>query len=260
MDFATFFGLGAGLIMIAVAVVFGGGPAYFLHWPSLLIMLGGTLSAMMIHFPAKQIRNAFAVARNCFVSTLPETTVLIERFRQLALTARRGGLRSLEKSAEEESDPFMRLGLELTSSSCDPKELVATFARERKALDQRHLSGRRMFEVLGTAAPAWGMVGTLIGLVQMLRHLEDPRQIGSGLAIALLTTLYGALFSNLLCIPLAGKLETRHAEEEAVRDVMAEGFMSLLEEHSPTVIEGRLRSWVPPVERVDSPNRRANAS
>ncbi len=260
MDFVTLFGFGAGLLMIASALVFGGGTAWFLHWPSLMIMLGGTISALMIHFPAKQLRNALTVARKCFVTSLPDTSVLIEQFRQYAHMARRGGLRTLEKSTDEQSDPFMRLGLELVSSECEPAELNAAFARERKTLDQRHLAGRRFFEVLGSAAPAWGMVGTLIGLVQMLRNLEDPRQIGSGLALALLTTLYGAMFSNLICIPLAGKLETRHAEEETVRDVMIEGFTALLEAHSAAAIEGRLKAWVPPADRQETGVQRAKAS
>ncbi|MFN9717447.1 MAG: motility protein A [Planctomycetota bacterium] len=260
MDIATFLGLIIGLSMFVVAIVSGGNATSFLHWPSLLIMLGGTISAVLIHFPARQIRNSLSIVGNCFFRKLQEPSELIDEFRQYAQTARRSGLRSLDTLADEATDPFMKLGFELVASDCEPGELSAAFDREKKQLEQRHTAGRRLFEVLGAAAPAWGMVGTLIGLIQMLGNLQDPKQIGSGLALALLTTLYGALFSNLICMPLAGKLEARHAEEESLRDAMAEGFHVLLEEHSPAAMESRLRAWVPPAERREVVVDKAKAS
>ena len=132
--------------------------------------------------------------------------------------------------------------------------------RELTAIEHRHLQGRRLFEVMASAAPAWGMTGTLIGLVQMLRSFDDPRTLGSGLALALLTTLYGALFSNLLCVPLAGKLEARHAEEVLIRQLMTDGFVALIEENSPNIVEERLRAWVPPRERTTTPDNKNRAA
>lgn len=249
MDIATILGLATGLLMVTAAMILGGDALPFMHVPSLLITLGGTLSAVLIHFPARQVWNGFAVARNCFISQLPDPAAVVARFRTFALAARRQGLLALETSAAEETDPFMKLGLELTASGCESSALKAALNREASAIEQRHLSGRRLFEVMASAAPAWGIIGTLIGLVQMLRSLDDPRQVGSGLAVALLTTLYGALFANLFCVPLAGKLETRHREEAMIRELMSEGFLALHEEHSPGLIEDRLRAWVPPHQR-----------
>ncbi len=260
MDIATILGLLTGLIMVGSAMWFGGDALPFIHGPSMLITFGGTLAAVLIHFPASRVRNAFAVARNCFVSSLPEPTEVLEQFRHFALVVRRGGLLALEPIAEQQSDPFLRTGLELTASGCDPETLTAALQREKHAIVQRHASGRQLFEVMASAAPAWGMIGTLIGLTQMLSHLDDPREIGAGLAVALLTTLYGAIFAHLFCIPLAGKLESRHTEEATIRDIMLEGFLALQEEHSPGLIEERLRAWIPPQQRSEVPTERAKAA
>lgn len=251
MDIATILGLATGLAMVIAAMTIGGDALPFMHLPSLLITFGGTLSALLIHFPASRIRSALAIARKCFVTTLPEPSAVISDFRTYALTARREGLLSLEGLAANESDSFVRIGLELTASGCESSVLRAALDREVLAISQRHRSGRRLFDVMASAAPAWGMMGTLIGLVQMLRNLDDPRQIGAGLALALLTTLYGALIANLFCIPLSGKLEERHVEELMIREVMTEGFLALQEEHSLSVIEERLRAWVPPQHRSE---------
>ncbi len=260
MDFATILGLLTGLIMVASAMWFGGDALPFIHVPSLLITFGGTIAAVLIHFPASRVRNAFAVARNCFVVLIPEPSEVLEQFQRFAMIARRSGLLALEPLAEQESDAFLKTGLELTASGCDTDTLIAALKRERQAISQRHVSGRQLFEVMASAAPAWGMIGTLIGLTQMLSHLNDPRQIGSGLAVALLTTLYGALFAHLFCIPLAGKLETRHNEESTIHDIMLEGFLALQEEHSPGFIEERLRAWIPAQRHSDSHSETAKAA
>lgn len=246
MDISTCAGLLTGLLLVASAVFLNGDGVPFVHVPSLLLTMGGTASAMLIHFPMTQIRNSVSVVRNCFISRLPDPAAVISRFRELALHARRSGLISLETEADQESDRFFRIGLELVSNSQDPRDLRSALSRELVAIEQRHLTGRRFFEVMGAAAPVWGMLGTLAGLMQLLRSLDDPRQIGAGLALALMTTLYGSLFSSLFCIPLAGKLESRHAEELKIRELMIEGFTALLEEHTPGVIEGRLKAWLPP--------------
>ena len=260
MDFATILGLLTGLIMVGSAMWFGGDGLAFIHVPSLLITFGGTLAAVLIHFPAHRVRNAFAVARKCFAGSIPEPAGVLEQFRRFAMIARRGGLLALEPLAEQESDSFLKTGLELTASGCDTDTLIAALKRESQAITQRHASGRQLFEVMASAAPAWGMIGTLIGLTQMLRHLNDPQHIGSGLAVALLTTLYGALFAHLFCIPLAGKLESRHIEETTVHDIMLEGFLALREEHSPGFIEERLRAWIPPQRRPDGSSETVKAA
>ncbi len=260
MDIATILGLAAGLALVFASMISGGDGLLYMHLPSILITFGGTIASMMIHFPARQVKNAFAIARQCFITSLPEPTDVIVQFRTFATATRREGLLSLEQFAIKESDSFIRLGLELVASNCSPALLKDSLQREMSAIEQRHLKGRRLFEAMAAAAPAWGMTGTLIGLVQMLRYLDDPRMVGPGLALALLTTLYGALLANLFCIPMAGKLEARHAEEIMIRQVMVEGFLSLLEEHSPGIIEERLRAWIPPQERTQELTERSRAA
>lgn len=250
MDTATIFGFVTGIAMIIMAMIYGGDALPLMQLPSLLITLGGTFAAVMIHFPLKKVVASFSVARSCFVTTLPETSEVISTFRTLAARIRREGSLALDSQATSDPDSFMRVGLEMIVNGDSREMLKAALGRELAAIEQRHTAGRRLFEMMGSAAPAWGMIGTLIGLMQMLRSLDDPRQIGTGLAMALSTTLYGALFANLFCIPMAGKLEARHAEELTVRQVMTEGFFALLEESTPNVVEERLRAWIPPQERT----------
>lgn len=260
MDIATFLGLVTGLAMIFAAMFSAGDNPAWLHLPSLFITIGGTLSAVLIHFPAKRLRTSFAVARNCFVTNLPEAADVVSRFRAIATQVRRQGPQVLEQEAAKETDSYMKLGLEMVANEGDANFVRESLERELTAIEHRHLQGRRLFEVMASAAPAWGMTGTLIGLVQMLRSFDDPRTLGSGLALALLTTLYGALFSNLLCVPLAGKLEARHAEEVLIRRVMTDGFVALVEENSPNIVEERLRAWVPPAERIVKPDDKKRAA
>lgn len=252
MDAATIVGFVTGMAMIIMALIFGGDALPLMQVPSLLITLGGTFAAVMIHFPLKKVVASIGIAKNCFVTTLPEPSEVIFGFRDLAALVRREGSLALESRSTSDPDSFMRVGLEMIVNGDNKELLKAALDRELAATEQRHAAGRRLFEMMGSAAPAWGMIGTLIGLMQMLRSLDDPRQIGSGLAMALSTTLYGALFANLFCIPLAGKLEARHAEELVVRQVMTEGFLALLEENTPNVLEERLRAWVSPNERTIS--------
>ena len=260
MDAATVFGFVTGMSMIIMAMIYGGDALPLMQLPSLLITLGGTFAAVLIHFPLKKVFASFGIARNCFVTTLPEPSEVIARFRNLAAQVRREGSLSLESQAGSDTDSFMRVGLEMIVNGESKEMLKAALERELAAIEQRHAAGRRLFEMMGSAAPAWGMIGTLIGLMQMMRSLDDPRQIGSGLAMALSTTLYGAVFANLFCIPLAGKLEARHAEEFVVRQVMTEGFLALLEENTPNVLEERLRAWVPPNERTNSAETHTRAA
>lgn len=260
MDIATFLGLVTGLAMIFTAMFSAGDNPSWLHLPSLFITVGGTLSAVLIHFPVNRVRNSFAVARKCFVTNLPEASEVVNRFRAIATQVRRQGPQFLEQEASKETDSFMKLGLELATNESDATFVRDALQRELTAIEHRHLQGRRLFEVMASAAPAWGMTGTLIGLVQMLRSFDDPGTLGSGLALALLTTLYGALFSNLLCVPLAGKLEARHAEEVMIRQIMTDGFVALIEENSPNIVEERLRAWVPPNERTSKPTDKNRAA
>lgn len=257
MDRLTVTGLSVGMAMVAAALLFTGETLPMMHLPSLLVTCGGTLAVLLIHFPARRIKNAVSLAGECFTRRIPDLPEVISLFRSYALSARRDGRLSLDTTAAETQDAFLRLGLELTAAETDRNQLRLILEREVVSVTQRYTAGRQLFEVLGAAAPAWGMMGTLTGLYHVLMHLDSPSRLGPGIAMAVLTTLYGSLLSNLVCIPLAGKLENRSMDELAIRQIMIEGFLALDEELSPNSLEERLRVWVPPQQRFHSTADRA---
>lgn len=158
--------------------------------------------------------------------------------------ARREGMLALEERMESVDDEFLLRGLEMVVGGTAKEDLRQILGTEISCIEQRHESGKKVVEAMAAAAPAFGMIGTLIGLVQMLRTLDDPSQIGVGMSTALLTTFYGALIANLFCIPLAGKLEARSQEEVMIRELMVSGLVSLVEGHPPRNVEERLVAFL----------------
>jgi len=250
MDKATPAGLllGVGLILVSIALG-GGGLMPFIDAPSLLIVVGGSIAATLINFPLSDVLSVFSVVKNCFFVKLPEAPEVIAIFSDLATIARRDGLLALEGKIEEIDDPFLKRGLEQVVGGGAVDEVSNSMETELAYIEQRHTTGKKIVDSIGAAAPAFGMIGTLIGLVQMLRALDDPSKIGGGMAVALLTTLYGAVVSNLFCIPLAGKLETRSNNETMIRELMISGLRSLIEGQAPTVTQERLLAFLAPKKR-----------
>ena len=181
-----------------------------------------------------------------------EIKVFTLLFADFAKIARRDGLLALEQKIETLDDTFMKHGLELVVSGNSRQELDSLLQTEISYIEQRHENGKKILDATAAAAPAFGMIGTLIGLVQMLRTLEDPSQIGVGMATALLTTLYGAVIANLFCIPLAGKLETRSQEEVFIRELMMSGLGALIDGHAPPIVTERLSAFLANSNRPQS--------
>ena len=250
MDIATIVGLvmGCGLILTSIAMG-GGGLAPFINVPSMMITIGGAFSALLINFPLRDVLGLFGVVKNCFMTKLPTSAETIALFNEMATVARRDGLLALEAKMEEISDPFLSRGLELVVAGTIKEDLEANLETELSYIDERHRTGKKIVDALAAAAPAFGMIGTLIGLVQMLRTLDDPSQIGGGMATALLTTMYGAVMANLFCIPLAGKLEARNQQESMIRELMIVGLCSLLDGQTPRAVQERLSAFIRPKER-----------
>lgn len=250
MDIATIVGLilGMGLVLGSIAMG-GGGLGPFINIPSIMITIGGSIAAVLINFPLKSCLGLFGVVKKCFLVKLPSPNDVITEFKDIAAIVRRDGFMALEEKLPEISDPFMTRGLEMVVSGMDKAEIQSVLETEIAFSEDRHKTGKKIVDALGAAAPAFGMIGTLIGLVQMLRTLDDPSKIGGGMATALLTTLYGALMANLFCIPLAGKLEARNAEELMVRELMLVGIVGVVEGQTPTAIEDRLVAFLSPKER-----------
>lgn len=250
MDIATIIGLILGVGLVVGSIFLGGGGLMpFVNVPSLMITVGGSFAALLINFPLKAVLGVFSVVMKCFLVKLPTTDELIAQFREFAAIARRDGLLSLEGQVEEVSDSFLKRGLEMVVSGTSKEDLTLVLETEVTYIEQRHQSGKKIIEATAAAAPAFGMIGTLIGLVQMLRSLDDPSQIGVGMATALLTTFYGAVIANLFCLPLAGKLEARSQEEVMIRELMITGLVSLTEGLPPTGVQDRLVAFVSPKAR-----------
>jgi len=251
MDIATIIGLILGIGLILASIMMGGdGLTPFIDIPSMMIVFGGATAAVLINFPLSNCIGSFKVVLKCFLFKLPDTVEIIQQFKELAGIAKKEGLLALESQIEELSDDFLKRGFESLIAGASVEQIRAGMETELGYIDQRHVTGKKIVDACGAAAPAFGMIGTLIGLVMMLRNLSDPSQIGAGMATALLTTLYGALTANVVCIPLAGKLETRNSEETLLRELMIEGVCAIGNGDSPNVVEEQLLAFLSPNSRA----------
>ena len=251
MDIATIIGLLAGFGLIFASIAMGGGSGLkaFIDVPSLMITVGGSVAALLINFPLNVCFSSLSVIKKCFITKLPNNEELIARFKALAVVVRKDGLLALESELETIDDDFLKRGLEIVIGGADEQQVRQVLETELAAIEKRHLMGKKIVESTGAAAPAFGMIGTLVGLVQMLQSLDDPSKIGGGMATALLTTLYGAIIANVACIPLAGKLEARSADEVACRELMITGISAIAKGLSPPAVEDNLMAYLSPKSR-----------
>lgn len=251
MDIATIIGLlmGFGLIFASIAMGGGSGLSAFIDVPSLMITVGGSFAALLINFPLKVCLSSLSVIKKCFITKLPEQQELIKKFKELATVVRKDGLLALESELESIDDDFLKRGLEIVIGGADEAHVANVLETELSAIEARHTTGKKIVESTGAAAPAFGMIGTLVGLVQMLQSLDDPSKIGGGMATALLTTLYGAIIANVACIPLSGKLETRSQEEVACRELMITGITAIAKGLAPPAVEDALLAYLSPKSR-----------
>jgi len=249
MDFGTIVGLLFGWACIILAIAAGGGALAFVNVPSMAVVIGGTVAATLIHFSVGQVLSIMAVVRKTLQYPLPTVQEVTESMVNLATINRRDGALALEKEIEKVPDSFTAKGLQLIVDGQEEQALRDQMSLELDNLQQRHSAGKKILEFMGSSAPAWGMIGTLIGLVQMLRNLDDPSQIGVGMSTALITTFYGALLANLIFIPLAGKLATRTKLEVSVREMIIEGLAAISRGDNPTMVKDKLQAFVAPKQR-----------
>ena len=245
MDIATLVGIITAFALVLSAIMLGGSFGLFVNIPALMIVAGGTLGATMINYPLSDILKVFKVVKNAFFHKQLTSQGLIASFVGLAGTARREGILALETSVGEIDDEFMKKGLQLSVDGLEPTSIRDILNTEIISIQERHKLGSEIFTTLGTFAPALGMIGTLIGLVQMLQSMNDPSSIGPAMAVALLTTFYGALGANILCLPIAGKLKNRSGDEVMMKDLMTEGIVSIAKGDNPRIIEQKLNAYLP---------------
>jgi chemotaxis protein MotA len=252
MDIATIIGIISAFTLVLSAIMFGGSLSMFIEVRSLMIVVGGTIGAAMINYPLPDILRVSKVVKNAFFMKSFTAKELISNFVSLAGTARREGILALETALNEISDDFMKKGLQLSVDGLEPVSIKDILDTEIENIKERHKLGADIFTTLGTFAPAMGMVGTLIGLVQMLQTMDDPSSIGPAMAVALLTTFYGSVMANIVCLPIAGKLRNKSTDEVMMKGLMSEGIMSIAKGDNPRLLEQKLNAFLAPDLRETS--------
>ncbi len=251
MDIATVIGVLLGLVVVIGSIVAGGGWQSFVHVPSMAVTIGGMLCATMIHFSLPQFLSVFSIIRKTLVTKISEQSDLIQSMVNYAAINRRDGALALEQEIRNVSDLFFVQGLQMLVDGQNSEKIRDHLTLEIQYLQDRHSTGKKILEFMGAAAPAFGMIGTLIGLVQMLRNLSSPEAIGSGMAVALLTTFYGAFASNLFFIPLAGKLGIYSKAEATAMEMITEGVCAIADGENPTTIKERMQAFMSHGRRED---------
>ncbi|MBN1225718.1 MAG: MotA/TolQ/ExbB proton channel family protein [Deltaproteobacteria bacterium] len=246
MDIATIAGIISAFGLVFIAVAMGGGIGTFINIPSLMIVVGGTLGATMINYPLKDMIGVMKVVQKALFAKTISVKDLTEKFMDFAQKSRKEGILSLEGEIKEVKDEFVKKGVQLSIDGLEPGEIKEILETEIDFIRKRHQLGAELFTTMGTFSPALGMIGTLIGLVQMLQSMDDPSKIGPAMAVALLTTFYGSIMANILFIPIAGKLKTRSKEEMLTKEMAIQGVMSLSNGDNPRILNQKLKAFIPP--------------
>lgn len=244
MDIATIIGLLAGFGMVTHAILTGGGAGVFIHIPSMLITVGGMFCATLIHFSLGTVLGILSVVKKTLFCQMESEQDTIQRLVDYAAISRRDGALALEQQLKQARDPFLIKGVQMLIDGQKEETMAEQLATEVQYLQERHETGKKVLEFMGSSAPAFGMIGTLIGLVQMLRELSSPDSIGSGMATALITTFYGALLANLVFLPLAGKLGLRSKAETIQKEMITEGILAIARGENPTSVRERMQAFV----------------
>ncbi len=242
MDLATLVGLLGAFGIVIMAMVLGGDVTIFINVPSLLIVFVGSLFAVLMKYELGQFLSAAKIAAKAFIFKLAKPETIIEEVVDLAGLARKGGLLSLE--GKEVSNDFLATGIQLLVDGHDPDVVRTLLNKDRKQASDRHEIGASIFKAIGDVAPAMGMIGTLIGLVAMLANMDDPKSIGPAMAVALLTTLYGAMMANMMALPIADKLTLRNEEESRLKSMIIDALLSIQSGQNPRVIETMLQAYL----------------
>ncbi len=260
MDLPTLLGVFIAFALLGWAIVSGGSPEAFLDIPSVMIVIGGSFGAAMIAIPAGRLKAMGKVFGKAVKHKATSPQKLIEDLVSYAEVARRDGILSLESQCKDIEDPFIVRGIQMAVDGTDPELIEQIMSTELDNLVERHEAGRNIFATIGKYAPAFGMIGTLIGLVAMLANMDDPSSIGAGMAVALLTTMYGAILANVVFLPLADKLASRSAEEVLTKTIIIKGVMSIQSGDNPRIVEQKLTTFLPPSQRKEDDDQEAAAA
>ena len=246
MDLGLLFGFIGTWVLIFWALMAGGNMMIYVDIPSVILVIGASFTSVFIVFPAGIVKGLANVIKKAVFWKTDDINKLIEDMVSFAEIARRDGILSLENSVKDIDDQFIVQGIQMAVDGTDPELIEQIMTNDLENLVERHGLGKGMLEALGKYAPAFGMIGTLVGLVAMLSDLSDPSKIGAGLAVALLTTMYGAMIANAIALPLADRLANRSSQEVLFKTIIIKGVMSIQSGDNPRIVEQKLRTFLPP--------------
>ncbi len=260
MDVGTFVGLIAGVGLMLWAITSKSELSNFVDVGSVVMVIGGAMCAAMISFPIRNLLGIARVVKKTIFVKSGDPKALIKDLVGYAEVARRDGILALEDTLKGVDDTFIVTGIQMAIDGTDPEVIEQILVSEWEAVAERHADGKALFDNLGRYAPAFGMIGTLVGLVIMLKNMDDPSSIGDGMAIALLTTLYGALASNLVALPLADKLGVRSKDELLLKSIVIKGVMAIQSGDNPRVVEQKLLTFLPYNQRPTPEDAKSEAA
>jgi chemotaxis protein MotA len=248
MDITTVIGLALGIMAILGSILYGSPLSIFIDVPSVAVVFGGVIATTLIKWPMEQVKSTVNVFMKSIFFTPVEPKSMIEEIQKLAETARRESVFALEKVPVE--DKFLKKAVTLAADNRPPEVITSILSLEIAAMEDRHSKGIEIMEGIGADGPAMGMIGTLIGLVQMLQNMSDPSAIGPAMAVALLTTFYGAVIANVFAIPVSAKLKQRSKQEATKMNIVVAGVLGIVAGENPRVIREKLDSFLPPKDRL----------
>ncbi len=244
MDIATLVGVISGIGFVLVTILMGSGLGMFINIPSIMIVVGGTFAATLIAYPLSDFLKVIGMAVRVFMFKIEKPEDLVATLVDISNKARKGGLLSIEGDIKEVKDPYLASALQMTVDGVKTSDIAAIMQKKISVIQREHKIGWSIFGSMGSYAPAFGMVGTLIGLVQMLANLDDPSTIGPKMAVAMITTFYGAVLANLFFIPMSDKLKLRSQEEITNMNLLFEGVVSIREGEHPRMLEDKMSVYL----------------
>lgn len=248
MDISTVAGLALAIIAIIGSIMYGGPLGIFIDYPSIIVVGGGVIATTLIKWPMEYVKSLVTIYMKSITNTPIDPKAMINEIQKLAETARRESVFALEKVPVE--DKFLKKAVTLAADNRPPEVITSILSLEIAAMEDRHSKGVDILEGMGADGPAFGMIGTLIGLVQMLQNMSDPSSIGPAMAVALLTTFYGSVLANVFTIPIAAKIKQRSKQESTKMNIIVAGVLGIVAGENPRVIREKLDSFLPPKERM----------
>ena len=250
MDLGTILGLVLGVFCLVISIIIGEGEIMsYVHLPSAFITIGGGICSTLISFRLKDLIGVLKVTKKIFTDKVSSAHETIAMLVKLSEKTRREGLLSIEPELEQMEDPFIKQSLQLVVDGIESETIKDFMDTEIENMQSRHNKGQSIFTMMGNIFPAWGMIGTLLGLINLLLKLEDPAQIGPSMSVALVTTFYGSILANFICIPIAGKLKMKSDEEVHQKEMIAEAVISIQAGENPKMLEQKLKIFLTPEER-----------